>query len=452
MEIGTVVLLVDHIDRDLLVSTLIAHQLEKLGIRCHLEPLESYQGCLECYRPDMIIFNHLVGSHLAAFSKRLKELGVLVGVLPNEGLIYDRDARLMNAGKFHADVHIDHFFCWQQAHKEALIETGLDKKGTQIHVIGIPRFDLYFSPWSKFFDITSFEHFQDQNKSRVLFCTNYGLAHYKELPPDQSKDFFAPWKDRVEKLKSYEELVEVHYDNRERSLDFMTEIAQSGKFNLVIKIHPRETTLFYQTWLDGLDDAWKKRVVLTKNELIYPLIMACDVEISTGICTTSLESWIAGKPTIDIVLKRHPWTDNDALERLNPILGDGGKAVELIDQVIASPEQSVYAEGRKKHLATWCHTPQGDTAKKMASVIAAVFSTPQQKEWSRLSLNDYKRGWKLRLLRRLGLPYNFSPLVRLKARLLPERYSRKKMAYEKTIRPHHVRTMRDKFAACFIDE
>lgn len=40
-------------------DALIAHELGKLGIDCHLEPLQSWQAAVYAYEPNLVIFNHL---------------------------------------------------------------------------------------------------------------------------------------------------------------------------------------------------------------------------------------------------------------------------------------------------------------------------------------------------------------------------------------------------------
>ena len=138
-----VVLLVDNRNRDLAGATLIAHHLKQNSVDCFLEPLESYKGCLAAYRPDMIIFNHLTGNHLVAYSNRLAALGVMVAVLPGEGIIYHKESLKFNAGKFHRGAHIDCFFCWNEEHRLALRETGFNS-AVRLEVIGPPRFDFLF--------------------------------------------------------------------------------------------------------------------------------------------------------------------------------------------------------------------------------------------------------------------------------------------------------------------
>jgi len=117
---NNVVILVDSKTRDLDVATLIAFHLRKLGVECHLEPLEADRAVAAAYRPAMIVFNHLTASHLVAYSKRLAEMGVLTAVLPNEGIQYDDDASRFYAGRHHNGAHIDYFFCWNERHRETI--------------------------------------------------------------------------------------------------------------------------------------------------------------------------------------------------------------------------------------------------------------------------------------------------------------------------------------------
>jgi surface carbohydrate biosynthesis protein len=118
----TVVILVDNKKRDLPGAALVAHHLEtRFHLKCVLQPLESWRSCLAAFKPNYILFNHLTASHLAYFSIRLRDMGILVGVLPNEGINYNQDDLEFNAGRYHSYAHIDQFFCWNEFHKKALM-------------------------------------------------------------------------------------------------------------------------------------------------------------------------------------------------------------------------------------------------------------------------------------------------------------------------------------------
>ena len=62
----------------------------------------------------------------------------------------------------------------------------------------------------------------------------------------------------------------------------------------------------YRQWYERAlrDGIANVRINLDSN--ITELILACDVEISCETCTTALESWIAGKPTVELEFGRHP--------------------------------------------------------------------------------------------------------------------------------------------------
>ena len=81
-----VVILVDNKIRDIERRGADCTSPRNMNVRCHLEPLEAFRAAVGAYRPGMIIFNHLNASHLASWSRRLAELGVLVGVYQTRDL------------------------------------------------------------------------------------------------------------------------------------------------------------------------------------------------------------------------------------------------------------------------------------------------------------------------------------------------------------------------------
>ena len=260
-EQARVVLLVDHKVRDLMTDVLIARHLKQLGVKCFLEPLEAWQGVLAAHRPDMIIFNHVNAPHLVKYTKRLAEIGVQTAILPNEGIIYDPEALAFVAGKYHNDAHIDLFFCWNEAHKRALIQCGFDQHA-RIEVIGVPRFDFYLQPWSRMFSPPAAT--KKSARPKILFCTNFGFAHFFELPKERSDTFFECYQGAIPSYRDYWKLVEANHKARQKVIPFLDAVARSDKFDLLLRPHPREPIAFYQAWLDTLPEkfvatcAWMK--------------------------------------------------------------------------------------------------------------------------------------------------------------------------------------------------
>lgn len=425
-----VVILVDNKKRDLPGDALIALHLKKMGVKCFLEPLEAYRGCLAADRPDMIVFNHMMGSHLVAFSKRLSKLGVMVAVLPNEGILYNPDVLKFNAGKYHTGAHIDYFFCWNQLHRDALLHTGFDSD-LKAEVVGPPKFDFYFEPWSRIFNITG----KPGGKPRVLVCTDFVLAKYKELPRELCDKLFAPWKDRIPAYRDYWAAIEVNHNSRRRFFGFLDEIVSSSKFSVTLRPHPGEDARPYKQWYEALDPTLKKDVILDTDSGITELILSCDIEISCETCTTALESWIVGKPTIELVFDRHPLFFHEDVAALNVLCDKPGEIVPLILDKLENPVPEDFKDARRRHLEKWCSSPDGSASYRVAKIIAGALEDRKEVDWTRLTLDERRRGAKLKLLRGLDLPYNYDPLLFARRLLFKDRYAGKVSAYRKAVRP-----------------
>lgn len=429
--------MVDDKKRDLVVASMIAHALAQRNITCHLEPLEAYRAVLAAYRPQMIVFNHLTASHLVKYSKRLAEMGVLTAVLLNEGLCYDDEERLYNAGKHHTTAHIDMFFSWNQPMKDSLIQLGFGNS-TKIEVTGPPRFDTYFTPWSKLFPV---EPRAQNSRPRVLVCTNFGLTKFHDLPKEQVDQFFSPWSSRLETYRDYWGLVNSHYNSSRRIFDYLNALVQSHRFHLTIRPHPRENLKLYHAWMKNLNEKDRAWVRLDNTSNITQAMFDCDVHISCENCTTAMEAWIAGKPTVELVFDRHPVLYAPFFAELQPLCDDPVLLPEIVEAQLKNPEQTSYRAGRKKHLARWCNAPEGKSIQKIADLIAEALRNQKSPDWSQLNWNDFRRAWKLKLFKMLGLAYHFDPLLPLKKILAPHKYAMKFGVYQKAIKPSHVRYM-----------
>jgi surface carbohydrate biosynthesis protein len=431
-----VVLLVDDKIRDLNVATLIAHHLRKRGVECHLEPLEAFRGVLAAYRPGMIIFNHLNGSHLVDWSKRIASMGVLTGVLLNEGFVYDPEEMRYISGRYHSDAHIDYFFCWNEPHREAIISEGGHPEA-RIEVIGVPRFDFYFEPWSH---LNYRPRTERSLRPRVLFCTNFVTAHFLDFPREMGDRFFAPWVGKIALFDNYWRSVEAHANGRKRVFDFLESLVAADRYEIILRPHPRESSKVYEEWVESLPAEKRNWVTLDKTSNIAPLILGCDVEISCETCTTALESWIAGKPTIELELERDPLWYREEHAVTNIPCSDPAALPDLIDRQLKNPEQAAKREIRRRHLQKWCNSPDGHSSERFAAVVASAVSGKRATNWSGLTANDYRRALKLHATRILGHAYHYDPFAPLK-RLLPlkrDHQAGRRAVYQKSIMPRDV--------------
>ena len=433
-----VVLLVDSRTRDLPVATLIAHHLRELGAECFLEPLESYRAVLAAYRPGLIIFNHLTAGHLAAYSRRLAKTGVLTAVLPNEGISYDAEERFFNSGRHHRDAHIDLFFCWNEPHRQTLLQLGFGGQ-TRIEVIGVPRFDFYFAPWSRLYHQPPS---QTSPRPRILLCTNFGLAKFHELPREEGDKFFAAWKDRISICRNYRQAIEDNYNARRDFFPYLDRLVGAGKFNIVLRPHPREDAQFYQQWWHRLPAGQKVQVTIDSESSITSLILQCDLEISCENCTTALESWIAGKRTVELVFARNPMFFTPEHAACNMLCDNPDQLVPLVEAQLQNSQPDTLQIARREFLQKWCNKPDGRSCRHMAETIVAALKLKRRTDWSKLNVADYRRALKLKLSRSLGFAYHYNPFLSLKSRLFPQRYIIKESSYEKSIKPRDIREAR----------
>jgi surface carbohydrate biosynthesis protein len=442
---GPAVILVDNKMRDLNVAVLIAHQLELNGVPCYLEPLEAFRAVVGAHRPGMIVFNHLNGGHLVSWSRRLAELGVLTAVLPNEGIIYDQSSREVMAGRFHRDVHVDYFFCWNASHRDALLAEGI-YRDTRIEVVGVPRFDFYFKPWS---NVLPPPPARRSNRPRVLLCTNFIFAHYQNR--EEADRLFGTWARYNPAGKDYWGAVQAHRKSRPRVLEFLQALVDDGRFEVVLRPHPGEEHGVYQAWLDGLTEAQRANVVLATTGNISSLILDCDLQISCETCTTAIESWIAKKPTLALIFDKHPIHYKEVHNAPNVSCDNPAALPDMVARHLAEPIAPEKAAARARHLETWCATPSGQSTSRIAARIAEALRNRRLPDWSKLTANDFRRAAKLRAYQGLGQAYHFDPFLWLKSSLFPQRYALKNRTYRKSIMPRDVVETRQRFRQ-FLEE
>lgn len=435
-----VVVLVDDKKRDLPLAALIAHHLDALGVECILEPLEAYRAVLAAYRPAMIVFNHLTASHLVAYSRRLAAMGVLTAVLPNEGIDYNEEQRKFNSGRHHSGAHIDHFFCWNEVNRDEMLQLG-QWKDTRIDVVGVPRFDFYFQPWSRAFDAP---RVRKPGKPKVLLCTNFQIARFYELPRREADKFFAAWHHRIPDYKDYWKAVEDHHKASLRVLDFADALVASGKFELTLRPHPREDSARYARWLAALPPERRASVTLDATSNISTLILDTDLEISCETCTTALESWVAGKPTVELEFFGNPMFYSPEHAVANTPCADPAALPALVERILQQGESAEVLAARQRHLQKWCNAPDGRSAQRVAAIIAEAVHAAPPVDWSPLRAEDRRRAAKLKLLRNLNLAYHFDPLMPVKLRVNRGRYAIKNYAYQKSIKPRDVADARER--------
>jgi len=322
-----VVMLVDSRARDLPVATLMAHHLRELGVECFLEPLESYRAVLAAYRPGLIIFNHLTASHLAAYSRRLAEMGVLTAVLPNEGISYDAEERLFNSGQHHRDAHIDFFFCWNEPHRQTLLQLGF-ADGPASKSSAFQRFD-FTSPRVHGF-ITS--------RPRELrpvcgswFAPILASPSFTNCRARKATNFSPRGRTGFPSAGITGRRLRTITTHAAIFSPISTKLVNGRQIRHRAAAAPARGHATYRQWHDRLSPAQQTQVVIDSASNITSLILQCDLEISCENCTTALESWVAGKRTVELVFARNPMFFTSEHAACNVLCDNPDRLVPLVE-------------------------------------------------------------------------------------------------------------------------
>jgi surface carbohydrate biosynthesis protein len=411
-----VVIFVDSKSRDLMGTALIAHHLESRGVECRLEPLEAWRACVGAWKPDFILFNHLNAKHLSDFTQRCKEWGILIGMLPNEGIFYVDGTLDYNSRKQFHGTHCDRVFCWNIAHRDALIRSAYAAPECIIPV-GVPRFDFYVKPWNQLFK----RQIAPAGRPVILVNSNFSLAHFKDLPAKAADTFFGQWTHISPIYADYRGAIEASVKGRIRFLDHLSVLLAADKYHVIVRPHPREDPNFYFNWHQNVPAAQRSHLYLAFKDNISELIANCDLEISCENCTTTLEAWICKKPTVGLTFEKHPFFYTPEVARLLPECDDPASLVTMVDEALARPDQAAYAEGRLRHMEKWMYKIDGQSSARVADEIISAITERARPKRIHLGFSDIRRGMKLRLARMLGEPCNVSPALFLRKLLHGER-------------------------------
>jgi surface carbohydrate biosynthesis protein len=436
----SVVIMVDNKRRDLDIAALIALHIEQRGVPCHLVPLEAYQAVLAAYRPGIIVFNHMSASHVTRYSQRLRDLGVKTAVLLNEGIAYDADARAYTASRFHSDNHVDHFFSWNDAH--AATVRGVLGEATQIHVVGVPRFDFYFEPWKRIF-ASDAKRFPTNERRNILFCTNFVSARMKVWPREEIDRFWGLWAANIPLYQDYMGAIDAQANAREQVTAFVAALARTDTYNLILRPHPNEERSFYEDWLGGLSAQDRQRIIYDTDTNISQLILETDLTVSCETCTTVLESWLCGKPTISIAFDKHPLWHRPIQVDLNVECDEPASLPALAEKLLTQGTPADLLKLRQAHLGEWCGVPDGTSARRIANILAEAVIDKEPARWNELEFADFRRGLRLKATDAVNIAYHYAPSITLK-RMAGNTQRGKVVAYDKSIKPSDARNAIEK--------
>jgi surface carbohydrate biosynthesis protein len=384
-----VLIITDHKWRDLAGYVYLKALLEKNhGVSVRLCRLGEERFWVLHERPDLVIYNHLYEDKKVQFAYWLKKQNVGVMILPTEGIPFEKMQDLA-AGKFTDLKPVDLYLSWNEPMAKKIVE--LKKLPPEkLRVVGVPRFDFYFPPLSKL--LPGKEEVQrryglgvDQDAPIILYATNFTIASFNGNKSFLYKDWETLKLNRVEDYKPdrTENLIKKDILSRSLTIESVKRLLKDiPHIQIIYKPHPSENHLFYKDIIEQLKAEFPGRFAFVAQEYIWNLLNASDILLQRT-CTTAIEAWIFGKPTLELQL--HPEEFYFSKEHAS-----GSDVVHSYEDI--KERVSYYSNGgkiadsiktyRTNFLKKWCHTLDGNRTVEVSRIIAQFLQEHEKTRYS----------------------------------------------------------------------
>lgn len=292
---------VDNQLRDLPGHAWLKHLLEKrYGHTARLVTRNADLEHVLRFGPDLVVLFHANRPKWVRYTRRLRELGVSVAVIPSEGQFTSERFVSFSAGRYTDLANVDLYFVWNQREKD-LLASGSTLPEQRIHVVGVPRLDFYLHPRLRrgfprepFLMRWGF----DPSAPLVTWATTFGVAQFEER--HEADHLIRQYLDNgliqsSDDEKFFRDLFRANLANREICLaNVLAVAAEYPSANFLIKTHPFEDRKHYER---AVAAAGLPNVGVVDRDYIWPVLFASDLHLHQT-CMTATEAWVLRKPTL----------------------------------------------------------------------------------------------------------------------------------------------------------
>ena len=393
MEKKHILFFVDHKWRDLPNSVYLKLLLEKKGYKVTIARNGFESIVLPVIQPDAVIFNHVYEDKRVRLIRRFISNGLKVIILPTENIpVLDKVKKLFAGAMTDMSV-VDKYFAWNRVIADAINEQKTIKP-ENVHIIGVPRFDIYRQPLSSV--IINREDFLSKynlNKKYpvVTMTTNFTMASFSF----KNREFFE--KDTKELKTSelgYNEQIAIE-DLRSREIfhrSFLRLIDDYPEANFIIKPHPSEDHIPYYDMLETINQRGiKGRTAVVMQEYIWDVLNATDILLQRS-CLTGIEAWIMGKPTIELHLNPDDWYYSAEIAGGSDEVFNYEQLKERIDFYLnGGSVEPLKLKKRDNVLMEWCDELDGEASQRFANELDNFLLNGQnaKKSFSWLDIKNY---------------------------------------------------------------
>lgn len=375
-----VLLIADHKWRDLPSLALLKVLLEdRHGIPARIVNYTLWDAALLAFRPLVVCPTTQTGPRELAIARAAKRMGAGTIVIPTEG-IPSAWKVMPILGCAHTDLtNVDRWFTWNDVVRDYMIEHST-LQPEQVVTTGVNRFDFYVAPLNRLLmprEELERRYGLEPGRPIVTWATNFAHAGYAIKDGEFIQQ---DWTVRgLTKIPGYTDARAYARADLRSMLDaqqIMLEVFHRfPNVNFLIKTHPAERLDMYMEYVRRCRAAGARNVALVSREYIGDLLHASAVEIHR-YCTTGLEAWIMGRPTLNFHLK--DWHSDESgggalgdAARFDHLVSTADDVSEGLTRYLSgrSIDPSV-AAGRAQVLSRWLHRIDGESTARQAQAIA----------------------------------------------------------------------------------
>ncbi len=378
-----IIVSVDHKWRDLPAYVYLSELLKKDNHEVLLVRNGFEKYYVVGFKPEMILMTHLYEKSKQQFAKELSEQGIIVMLLPTEGIPTLERARKFASG-FNNDLSgVDLHFLWNRPMFDLLSKNETIKKDS-LRVVGCPRFDFYRNPLNKtIIEKNKFcEKFNlDKKLPIITFATNFTQSQFHNntdkanfLKKDAKR---LGYENTIKAITgSLEDMARRDYESREILLKAFCQLLNDfPAVNFILKLHPSEDHLYYLNLEKKLKDKYGGRVIVISSGYIWDLLKVTDIELQRS-CTTAIESWMTGKPTIEMKLNPDEWYFSPEHAAGSSVATNYEQLKSYVVKYLA--DSSITPElhhARNEFIEKWCYKVDGKRTFSLAEEINNYYKT-----------------------------------------------------------------------------
>ena len=386
-----VVLVIDHLERDLRGVVLVAWWLNiKWGIKPIITHTKNEISSLIKYKPDMILLQHVRHHWQKEFLEYAKAQNTAIGISLAEGFPIDKNMYIFQAGRDEYVKMVDLFLTWGPEFNQELKRNTLTKHAISIDV-GSPRFDYHNNKYDSLTDKKNKINKKfniSKHKQIITWLTSTPYAN-----PEEGYDkFIKKMKKPTTSDSRIDFLIEPLAKDNQKVFDifssfYMKLCEEFPKIHFLIKVHPGEKKEIYTGLFKGISNV---TVIYGSDVSLTSILKYSDIIINWR-CTTASESWLVdlNKKTIAFEL------DNPKTELFKYLI-DGSDIIKdyegLKDRITAYLNGNTVSpyliSKRRNFINKYMHSDDGKSSERCSDQIYNYINN--QVNSPKRSLHNYK--------------------------------------------------------------